>query len=382
MLRYAIVLWLLGLMAFGVDFQTLRNLALKNSLYLQSNALLIDEAKLEQAKTTRYQNLSLEIEYSKFDQENGHRLNLSQPIRLWGVGDAREELAKMITETAKSEVKLTRAKFLYRLSELYLSYKEACALEKLATQEETIAKRVYMIAQKRYENGTIAKADMLQAKLAYTLAASKVQEKALEKLVCYYDLLAFSGINEEMTILDDYSFTQTAQPLHNPTLTYLKSKKSRTQATAKLYGNKVEWINLYAEWEAEPEVDIYRVGLGIPLPLFNDRSEEKQQAKLQAKAEELIIKNYQSHLDFQLVKLSKSLQTLNKLIDSYRMTLDNQQELLTLFEEGYKIASIDIVQIEQVKNALIETKRRLILARIEKERNINTQNYLKGNYNE
>jgi len=140
----------------------------------------------------------------------------------------------------------------------------------------------------------------------------------------------------------------------------------------------VEWINLYAEYEAEPDVDIYRFGVNIPLALFNQKKEERSVALLEQKSQRLQVENEQNSVSLKQKQLAREYEGLQRLIRAYKSTLEKNTQLLELFHEGFKIASIDIVQIEQIKSSLISAKRRLIEAEIALERNIVLQNYLKG----
>ncbi|MCD6191020.1 MAG: TolC family protein, partial [Sulfurimonas sp.] len=149
------------------DFETFLKNAIQNSPYLKANQLGIVQANENAKLITRYKNPTLALEASNFspdigDSEAGYRVALTQPIRLWGVSDAREDLATAQKSEAQSLVKLSRADFVRKLSLLYSKYKSTLSAESLAKEELLISKKITNITKARFENGTIAKVKYIQ----------------------------------------------------------------------------------------------------------------------------------------------------------------------------------------------------------------------------
>lgn len=387
-LNRIIVSILFGVSLYGMDFDEFYKQALRNSPYLKGNALRIDAAKQEAAIATRYKNPKLELEYSQFDatdgsSDNGKRVSLSQPVRLWGVGDARKSLAEYVQKEAKSSYTLTKALFSKKLLELYVGYKQSVEIFKLSQEASNIAKRIYDISFTRYQNGTIAKADMIQSKLDYKLTFAKQKEAELAKLQSYYDLLAFAGFTKEIELESNYTEQLLDVDMHsNPLLQLYYSRASLAHSKERLFSNQIEWIEIYGEYEEEPNDDIYRVGINIPLALFNTKKEERTKAMLEAKRAKLLAENTQHSLYLRLRALTKERKIQQEMIYRLEDGLKEGKKLLEIFEEGYRIANIDIVQLQQVKAALIKTKASLIDAKAKLERNIIETNYLQGKYND
>lgn len=379
---------LLGVSLYGMDFSEFYKEALKNSPYLKGNALELEAAKEEGKIATRYKNPSLELEYSQFDAENGssesgERISLSQPIRLWGVGDATEAVSKEVQSRAKSAYTLTRANFSKKLLDLYVLYKRDVKISVLAHEASDIAKHIYEISKERFENGTIAKADMIQAKLDYKLSLAKQHQAELAQLGSYYELLRFAGFKKEVQLDDSYSETLlTSQKVSNPLVEYHLAASKLAKSKEQLYSNKIQWMSLYAEYEGEPSDDIYRIGVNIPIALFNTKKEERTKAMIEARQAKLLAENTQRSLDIKLIALNKERALQHELVTKLQEGLKEGAELLKLFEEGYKIANVDIVQLQQVKSALIKTKASLIDAKAKLELNIIETNYLQGKYND
>jgi hypothetical protein len=89
MLKSILILGLLCTFLSADNFDNFLQKAIKNSTYLESNLLSIKQAQTQGEILNRYQNPSLEVEYSKFSPSsqnsyNGYRVNYTQPF-VYGV---------------------------------------------------------------------------------------------------------------------------------------------------------------------------------------------------------------------------------------------------------------------------------------------------------
>ena len=363
--------------------------SLEKSPLLKTNALSIQQADQNAELTTRYANPTLSIEASNFspdigDSEIGYRAALSQPIRLWGVSGSREDLANAQKEQTQASVKLSRANFITQLSSLYAEYKRSVLAEALATEELEIAKHIASISQERYKNGTIARVKSIQASLDEKRVENFLAQAKVAKTSAYYRLMGFRGLNEEVSVDTDYSFILSGKSdtSSNAQIEFSRANVKSASANAELNANKLEWINLNAEFEQEPEQSIARVSVDIPLVIFNTKSQEKQIAKLESQKAEFVTENLSQQVAFRLRELNNSIVTLSEVEKTSTELLAAQQELLTMYEEGYKIANIDLIELQTIKNQLIETKENLLNITLKKELNIIEHNFLTGTYNE
>jgi len=254
----------------------------------------------------------------------------------------------------------------------------------LGDEELQIAKKIYDISVARFEGGSISKGVKLQALVDFEMSESSKDFLSLKSMQSYYSLLKFAGINEEIELDVAYDFTISSdlQNINNPTLEVFKAQQNQALREAKLNSNSVEWMNLFAELENEPEQDVARIGLNFPLAFFNDKSQEKRISTLQASRTELLIKNEKSRLNIELIKLQKERQALLKLSKNSDKTLRTQLELLKMYEDGYKISNINLLQLQDIKNRVIQTKRALIQIYTALNQNAIYTNYTQGNYNE
>lgn len=375
----------LGAESFDIFLQK----AIQNSPYLESSALAVKQKKEEGDILTRYENPTLELEYSSFkpdigSSDEGYRVNYSQPIRLWNVADDKRAVASSNIKSANASLAQKRAIFIRDMSISYTLYSQAKMLLGLGDEELQIAKKIYDISVARLQSGTISKGLKLQAQVDFEMSENSKDFLSLNSMQSYYSLLKFAGVNEEIELDSVYDFTISAdvQNINNPELEVFKAQQNQAFREAKLNSNSVEWINLFTELENEPEQDIVRVGLNFPLAIFNDKSQEKRVATLQVSRTELLIKNENSRLNIELKKLQKERQSLFRLSENSEKILSTQLELLKMYEDGYEISNINLLQLQDIKNRVIETKRTLIQIHTALNQNAIYTNYTQGSYNE
>jgi outer membrane protein, heavy metal efflux system len=375
----------LGAESFDIFLQK----AIQNSPYLESSALAVQQTKEEGDILTRYENPTLELEYSSFkpdigSSDEGYRVNYSQPIRLWNVADDKRAVASSNIKSANASLAQKRAIFIRDMSISFTLYSQAKMLLVLGDEELQIAKKIYDISVARLQSGTISKGLKLQAQVDFEMSENSKDFLSLNSMQSYYSLLKFAGVNEEIELDSVYDFTISAdvQNINNPELEVFKAQQNQAFREAKLNSNSVEWINLFTELENEPEQDIVRVGLNFPLAIFNDKSQEKRVATLQVSRTELLIKNENSRLNIELKKLQKERQSLFRLSENSEKILSTQLELLKMYEDGYEISNINLLQLQDIKNRVIETKRTLIQIHTALNQNAIYTNYTQGSYNE
>jgi cobalt-zinc-cadmium efflux system outer membrane protein len=368
-------------------FEELLEKALTHSPYLHASQLDIEVQQQQSETQLRYDNPSLGVDIERFDPDtgrdkDGYSVNISQPIRLWGVGDDKKALGILLQKGASLAYAEKKAYFIKALSLAYVRYSKAQKLEALSQKELLISKRIYSIAKRRYKAGNIAQKELLHAKTLMQKQAIDSDAISLEKMQRYYDLLSLSGLNEEIKLAGSHTFTLVETKGQNPELARLQNRLDAIQAKAKVQTRKVESIYLNANYEKEYEQDISSLGLSFPLALFNTKSQEKKIAILQAKQGAFKIEQAMRQRVLLEKKLIDKKEQLGQLRSQQEALLGTQQRLLKMFQEGYKIAKSNLLELQNAKNSLLETKKRVIeLEAIYKQTIIET-NYLRGAYHD
>ncbi len=386
-MKYIIIFALFYSALMGKSFDKFLDMAIEKSPYLEASKLTIKQTSFKNETLTRYKNPSLDLELSLFDQDNsstklGYRGSYTQDIRLWGVASDKDSLVKANLELAKSNYIKNKADFIRDISLSFTNYSLSKLLEDLAKDELTLAKNIFDISKSRYDLGTISRGEFLQAKIDYKMVESNLESLKITSSRNYYSLLKQSGIKDEIDLDTDYNFFIKDTNSTSPELIELKNKSLSSLAESKVNSNKVEWMSLAAEYENEPDQNIYRVSASFPLAFFNDKSQEKAISTLESKKAEMLSENLQSQIDIELKRLALEIESLTKvkLIDS--QILKDEEDLLSMFEDAYKISNVNIIALQDVKARLIETKERLIKTKIQVDRDSITINYLKGYYND
>ena len=379
---------LLSATLYADSFESFLERAVTQSPFLKATTIQIEQSAQAGSALTRYENPDLELEASYFnpdvgDGNIGYRAAYDQPVRLWGVGDNKAQLADANVALSKANYTQARAAFERDISLQYTNYVESDKMLALALQELEIATSIYEISKARYEAGSISRGVMLQAKVDLNMVVARVQTLKLSKQRQYYNLLKNAGITEEITLETEHTFEyKSVTNAKNPEILQLENRQKSALANAEVNTNKVEWMRLVGEYEKEPEQDIFRFGASIPLAFFNTKTQEKQIATLEAKRSEMLNTNAQNQLNIELKRLTFEADALAKLQQIDEEILKDEEELLKMYESGYKIANINLLALQDAKSRLIETKERLIKIKIARDRNAIIQNYLQGNYND
>jgi len=389
MIKKLSVIVLISSSLFSQSFDEFLNSSIQNSPYLKSSYLSISQAKEQGSVLTRYKNPSLGLEYSEFnpkngDNDNGYSVGISQPVRLWGVAKDTENFSDATLQEAKAHYSLSYAQFVHILSLQYTTYAEQKKLLNLGSEELEIAKQIYIISQERYKAGTIAKRELIQAQVDYEMVDIKIESLHLETLNTYYKLLEIAGVSKsiELDFTHEFDINDNSSSIQNPDLHYLEIQKRLSQADLHVNSHVVEFIDVFARVENEPEEDIFRVGFSTPLAIFNTKSQERQIAKLQTDKTELLMKNETAQLNMQHEKLEKQRYILNTLKSKNVKTLATQTKLLQMFEDGYKIANTNLLELQYIKNSVITSKENLIHIATQLHQNAIHTNYITGAYND
>ncbi|WP_187646894.1 TolC family protein [Nitrosophilus labii] len=374
----------------AVDFETFKNMALKESLFLKNRKLKTEISKKEKEIALRYKNPTFELETSRFDTEldsikNGYRGTISQPVRLFGVSEELKSFSNAKISLSVAIYKKQKANFLKILEKAYTDYVYKKRLLGLIKEELEIAKKVVLIAKERYKNGTGTKAKFLQASLERAEIENAILSYENELFMTYQNLLSIAGIKKKVALKDAFLYDFSSIKLKNlksPEVKIASKKREFYLKEAKISKRLIKEIDIFAEYEKEPEQKIARFGVALELPLFNLKKEEEQIARikaLQSLFEGDYIKNFQS---IKIDSLRESLKNLKNIYHQQKKLLKKEMELLELFKEGYAISKGSLLDLLDAKNRLLKTKRKILSVMKKCNDYIIELNYLQGFYNE
>lgn len=369
-------------LSYAETFDTFLTHVVDKNPYLNASALMIDNARLEGKKLSRYDNPTVEMEASNFQTSYGYRMAFNQPVRVWGVGDDKEKIARSLSANAKASVTMVRSSFIKEVSLLYTDFAQNQKLAELANEELQIAQSIKEVSKQRYANGSLSKALMLQSSVVYADAQANVMEYEKEKVKSYNALREYAGVTEEVIIESDSIFTRISQVNQSPNLVLLESQNDLKLAQTKLETRTIESIEVFGGYEKQPRQNTYSAGISIPIPLFNTKQEEKSIQELQLRQNALFIKGQNERLSIRKNALNKEISSLESLLQKRQENLKSTEELLKMYRDAYAIANINLLELYEIKNRRITTQKEMISLQSQINRSIIEYNYLQGAYNE
>ncbi len=381
----------LGLSAFGMSYQQFKKHTLSNAKVLQSQALSLQTTQEENKILLRTQNPTLNLEASQFDPDLGsssfgYAFTASQNIRTGNYYEGLEAKANASALLQQAYIKNGKAGYIKRLETLYTSYVYQSKLLFLLQEEYKLSNKVTGMVQERYTNGSENRVAYLQAKTDTLSLKTELYSTKQQMHSLYYQLLALAGLTTGLSLDKTFIYSVTPTKMQatkeHPKQQILQAKGKLIESQIHMNDSSINSYELYGEMESEPEQSILRVGLSIPIPVFNDRSEEKALAKLQM--QQLSLDKEQLGIDLNTQKeiLHSSIRELSGQYNSLK-TLKREQTILNdLLQEGYKIAQGSIFMMMSAKNKLIQTQKSLL----QTHKMINLQKielyFLQGAYND
>jgi len=377
----------LSLTLFGMSYEKFKRHSLKNSKILKSQTLLQQTTQQENNILLRTSNPTLKLEASRYrDNSLGYAVKASQTIRTGSYMDGLQNKAYASSLLSKAFVTQGRAGYIKTLETLYTQYVYQSKMLTLLEEEYKLSNKVTNMVKERYKGGSENRVAYLQARTETITLKTQMYTEKQQFSTFYYQLLAIAGFTSKVSL--DKRFIYSVSPKTknssklSPKQQVLKAKEKLYQSDYSMNKSSFQNYDLYAGVEQEPDQGILRVGVNIPLSMHNDRSEERMLAKLKTQQtqldnEQLSINTYSQKQMLKAVigELSKQYHAL--------MTLQNeQQELTTLLQEGYKISKGSLFQLMTAKNKLIQTKKALL----QTQQMINDKKielrFLQGEYND
>lgn len=373
------------------DFKYLLNKALESNSNLKSSEIEVQLAKENGSTLTRYDNPIIEFSYADYkskekgNKEKGQGVSITQKIVPWNVANDKTDLSDAIIKNEVDKYNLDKQEFIKELSLRYTIYAKNKSFLEVIKESQKIATKIYDISNEKYKLGAISKADLLQSEIELIDIKKKENEINLEIMSSYYDLMKFAGIEEQYFNLDsDYKFniTNNANLERNPFILSEESKKKMLLAESELNSNLIDSFDLIYSYSEEPDQTVNQIGISLPLPIFNSKSEESRIAKLTAMKMDLLENNQKQQFSMEYERLVKERKLLDDLKVENENVLKLQMESLKMLIEKLKISQISIIDIQNSKMKLIQTMTDLINVETVLNQNAISINYITGEYND
>ena len=373
------------------DFRYLLNKAIESNSNLKSSEIEIDLVKEKGSILTRFNNPTIDLNYSNYkfkeqiNKDNGYGVSLTQKIVPWNVANDKTRLSETTIKNEVDKYNLDKQEFIKELSIKYTIYAKNKKFFNVIKESEDIANKVYDISNQQYKVGAISKAELLQSEIELMDIKKKKDELNLEIMNTYYDLIRFSGIDQEIhfNLESDYKFkiTKSINLEKNPFINSEESKKDMLLAEAKLDSNIIDSFDLIYSYSEEPDQIVNQVGISLPLPIFNIKSEEGKIAKLEAMKMNLLVNKEKQQALMEYEKLVKERVLLEDLKKKNETVLKLQLDALEISMEKLKMFKISIFDIQNSKIKLIQTMTDIINIETALNQNAISINYIQGEHN-
>ena len=374
------------------DFRYLLNKAIESNSNLKSSEIEIDLVKEKGSILTRFNNPTIDLNYSNYkfkeqiNKDNGYGVSLTQKIVPWNVANDKTRLSETTIKNEVDKYNLDKQEFIKELSIKYTIYAKNKKFFNVIKESEDIANKVYDISNQQYKVGAISKAELLQSEIELMDIKKKKDELNLEIMNTYYDLIRFSCIDQEIhfNLESEYKFkiTKSINLEKNPFINSEESKKDMLLAEAKLDSNIIDSFDLIYSYSEEPDQIVNQVGISLPLPIFNIKSEEGKIAKLEAMKMNLLVNKEKQQALMEYEKLVKERVLLEDLKKKNETVLKLQLDALEISMEKLKMFKISIFDIQNSKIKLIQTMTDIINIETALNQNAISINYIQGEHND
>jgi len=374
------------------SYQEILDKALQKNITLQiaqrKESVIALEGKIE----TRRKNPNLELEVSDFLEldrnrfgainDFGLRAGVSQELLLPKVKKEIEHLTQAKMGVAKENYTLLKSEFIYQFTLKYLAYRNALKKESFLEEALHISNEILETVKIRYEHGAVPQSEFLQSRLDTRQLLNRIDELRLETSTKRDDFLLFANIQQNIDIDEGYVVHLKKSSWRDPFKKLKVQEERLSTATLKRLSHTIEMIELFSEIEKEPQEDIFRVGISVPLPLYNTKSQERALAKI-ARSTQIAKQESREYLvGIRLQQLKKKQKQIKETKEQYQRRLDEQEQLFEMYKQGYDFAKVNLFKLQESQKRMVEIQERLSLLEMRYEKNIVTINYLKGAYHE
>lgn len=391
MKKIIMVFLALGLSAFGMSYAQFKKHTLKHSKILQSQGLSLQVTQEENKILLRTQNPTLDLEASHYNPNGDsssyeYSTMATQTIRTPNYFDGLRQKANANSLLQQAYVRKGKAGFIQTLENLFTNYVYQGKLLALFKEEYALSNEVSKMVYERYKNGSENKVSYLQAKTETLTLKTQMYTTKQEMTSLYYQLLSIAGLSKKVSLEKRFIYSVSKQTNNISNITpkqqILNAKKKLLASQIQMNESIIDNYSFYGGIENEPDQSILRMGISIPLPIFNNKSEEQALARLQM--QQLSLENEQLAIDIKSQKamIKASIKEMSSQYYALKTLKKEQQTLSNLLQDGYQIAQGSLFGMMSAKNKLIQTRKALL----QTQKLINTQKielrFIQGSYND
>lgn len=238
-------------------------------------------------------------------------------------------------------------------------------------QEKLIRlKEVYKITKAKVSIGEAKEIDALRSSVE--IQKTKTRLFQIEKQIAYEKTRLIEFLNfalpPDFTVTDDFHyaplppFEEKLRRLIDisPRVRLTGAQLKRETAGLKAARSSIiESIGLSGEYEKEPEGKKWKIGIGVSIPLFNQKGAHIRKAKLLKEKAALESDHVKKHFYADLQRIMADIRVLEKEIQTYKSAvLEEGRQNLELTERLYKEGEVSLVVYIDSQNSFFEIQER------------------------
>jgi outer membrane protein TolC len=237
-------------------------------------------------------------------------------------------------------------------------------------EKSRILDEVSRITRAKVSIGESKEIDFLRSSVE--IQKNKTARFRIDKTIAYERTSLSEFLNYtlpgDFTTLADFSFSplpdiegQIDRLIETSPFIRLKfARLKRERANLHAAGSSIiEEIEIFAEKEKEVEGAKWKVGIGISVPLFNQKTAGIRKARLQKQRAQIEFEHAKKHFFADIQRMAAEIRSLEKEIETFKgAVLEEGRQNLELSEKLYKEGEVPLVVFLDSQNSFFEVQER------------------------
>jgi outer membrane protein TolC len=271
---------------------------------------------------------------------------------------------------AEIEAEMNKREILKNLKTHFYKLQLSGKIRTFLEEKLRILEEVSEITRAKVSIGESKEIDFLRSSVE--IQKTKTALFRIQKTIAYErtslnEFLAYT-LPEDFTAVEDFSFTPLpdiegqinhlieTSPFIRLKFTQLKRENVHLDAVR---SSIIEEVEIFAEKEKEIEGEKWKIGIGVSIPLFNQKSAHIRKAKLQTERAQTEYRHAREHFFADIQRMAAEIRSLEKEIDTFKgAVLEEGRQNMELSEELYKEGEVPLVVFLDSQNSYFEVQER------------------------
>lgn len=287
---------------------------------------------------------------------NSWGIGISQPLEYSDVRQARRSLAESNVKVAEVGKDITAVDLRFRIKDAFYDVLQRQAELKLAEGDKSLLEQVRDRVKLRVEVGEAPRYELIKAETEW-LAAERDYQSALVRITegkAYLRGLTANSLPLDYSLVGELPLSESMPPAEelkarvaeNPVLQQLKAATEAAEAKLRLEERlRTPGLTLGVGVDQDPDLTTLRLGVAIPLPLWNKREGQIAEASAMIRQSEAVLSERQIALQRDLDSAYQRYLIARKQVAAFEQGLLSQSEaVLKTAEAAYRYGERGILE--------------------------------------